>query len=94
MLDWPYSTIEIAESPPDAVDQVISLASDERLLSTIRQRNVTQMYRRHDWRYRIRDIHDSFGLTMSGGLRKELSQLEVLGESGESLSSESLKAGR
>ena len=59
---------------------IAELASNATLLRTIRPRNVIEMCRRHDWRYRIRDIYQHFNLKLPTLLVEELKALEQLTE--------------
>ncbi len=76
MFDWPNALVDLPDRPSEATDFVKSLACDESFLRVTRTRNVFEMCRRHDWRYRIRDIYDHFNLSLSEGLKAEIIALE------------------
>jgi hypothetical protein len=78
MFDWPGSTIELPDDPQKAAETIEELAANSVLLKAVRARNVVEMCRRHDWRYRIRDIYQHFGLRLPGPLTEELAALEQL----------------
>jgi hypothetical protein len=78
MLGWPNSSIELPDSPAEAVEAIKGIASDADFLGRTRAQNVSQMCRRHDWRYRIRDIYDHFHMEIPQRLKMELLELEGL----------------
>jgi hypothetical protein len=78
MFCWPNALLEIPDSPKEASAMIAALASDINFLQKTRVRNVLEMCRRHDWRYRIRDIFVHFNLQLPMLLTKELSSLDRL----------------
>jgi hypothetical protein len=80
MLCWPDATIDLPDRPIEAAMKIMDLASDGDFLSTTRSRNVIEMCRRHDWRYRMRDIYQYFQLKLPPLLTDELSALEGLAD--------------
>jgi hypothetical protein len=80
MLCWPEATIELPDDAREAPAIIMALASDTTFLHTTRLRNVIEMCRRHDWRYRIRDIYNRFDLELPPALRSELAMLKDLPE--------------
>jgi hypothetical protein len=77
LFPWPDATLELPDSPAAAVDFVTTLATDARFLTAARRRNVLEMYRRHDWRYRIRDVFRHFDLPLPDRLQAELAELDM-----------------
>lgn len=80
MFGWPNALIEVPGAPAEAVDFVKAVLSDTKFVCETRRRNVVEMCRRHDWRYRIRDIYQHFQLSLPERLKTELVALEVLTE--------------
>jgi hypothetical protein len=80
MLCWPDATIELSDDATKAPAVITALASDAKFLESARLRNAVEMCRRHDWRYRIRDIFNQFNLALPPALRSELALLEDLPE--------------
>ena len=78
MFDWPNALIDLADRPSDAADFIKSLACDASFLRETRTRNVIEMCRRHDWRYRIQNIYKHFDLSLSESLNAEIIALEEL----------------
>jgi hypothetical protein len=78
LFDWPDATIELSDDPAEAAEEIASLAKRTDFLAEVRRRNVVQMCRRHDWRYRLRDVYNHFGLSQPERLTVELSQLDAL----------------
>ena len=65
MFDWPNALIELPDIPSEATDLIQTLLSDAEFLQEVRKRNVLEMCRQHDWRYRIRDIYAQFDLCVA-----------------------------
>jgi hypothetical protein len=78
MFFWPDATIDLPDDPLAAPQAIEELASELPLLRSIRARNVLEMSRHHDWRYRIRDIYQHFGMDLPSPLTRELLALEQL----------------
>jgi hypothetical protein len=53
LLNWPDAIIELPDEPSEAVEKINQLHMDAERLARIRERNVLETRRRHDWRYRI-----------------------------------------
>lgn len=53
LLDWPDSTIELPADPAHAIEFLRMLCADKSRLASIRERNVAEVRKRHDWRNRI-----------------------------------------
>lgn len=80
---WTDSTIELPESPADAVPFLESLLADTSRLDAIHRRNHREARRRHDWRHRLRDMFLSLGLPLPERLRAELAVLSTAHAPGE-----------
>jgi hypothetical protein len=73
---WPDALIELPDSPADAVSMIHEIVSDSPFLEKVRQRNVIEMCKRHDWRYRLNEIYQHFNLPPPPLLNRELSLLK------------------
>jgi hypothetical protein len=80
MFCWPDALIDLPNSPAEASAMILALASDANFLQTTRARNVAEMSRRHDWRYRMREIYRYFNLKLPLPLIQELASLKLLTE--------------
>ena len=78
MFDWPNALIELPDAPSKAAELISALAGDAQFLEETRRRNVIEMCRRHDWRYRVRDICERFHLSLSDRLKAEIMALKEL----------------
>jgi hypothetical protein len=77
LFDWPDATLELPDDRTESTRIIAALAADDAFLKVTRRRNVIEMFRRHDWRYRIRDIFRHFDLPLPRRLTSELAQLET-----------------
>ncbi len=75
-FNWPDATIKLPESPADALAYLESLLDDRDRLSAIHVRNHAEAWRRHDWRYRFRDMFRHLNLPLPARLLAELGVLE------------------
>jgi hypothetical protein len=73
---WPDATIGLPDSPRDAPAFLEDLLEDTHRLNEIHQRNHMEAWRRHDWRYRIRDMLGYFQLPLPAPLVAQLSMLD------------------
>jgi hypothetical protein len=78
MFPWSDALIEVPDSPSGAVEMMKSLLSKPNFIHETRRQNVVEMCRRHDWRYRIRDIYRRVELPLPESLTAELNALEAL----------------
>ena len=78
MFPWPNATIEVPDDPARAVALITELLEDPGFIADTRARNVAEMCRRHDWRYRIRDIYKHLQLPEPELLKRELQALDSL----------------
>jgi hypothetical protein len=78
MFSWENALIELSDDPEESAAMIATLAGDDKLLESLRVKNVIEMCRLHDWRYRIRDIYKHFGLTQPLSLRDSLVSLNRL----------------
>jgi hypothetical protein len=78
MFDWPNALIDLPNQPSESTEFIKSLACDASFLQETRTRNVIEMCRRHDWRYRIRDIYQHFELSLPESLTAEIIALQIL----------------
>jgi hypothetical protein len=75
MFPWPDALIDLPDDPSRAVEFITSLLSEPNFIAETRNRNVAEMCRRHDWRYRIRDIYQQLQLPLPESLKCELQAL-------------------
>lgn len=75
LMDWPEATIELPADPGETIALVEAVLSDEAGLRVRRRRNAIEALRRHDTRYRLRDLVDDLDLGLSDTLRAELAAL-------------------
>jgi hypothetical protein len=80
MLSWPGATVELADDPARAVEEVQALLSREDDLAVQRAANVRNMLLRHDWRHRIRRMCELFGLPVPQALEEDLARLRILAD--------------
>jgi hypothetical protein len=76
MLDWKNATTELPDDPVAAAELIACIASDDALQRETRHKNVAEMRRRHDWRYRISEIYQHFELDLPPQLVSELAALK------------------
>ena len=72
---WPDATIELPDTPGEALEFVEALLQDESRMNAIHLRNHAEALARHDWRYRIRDMLVHLGLPLPDRLQQELDML-------------------
>lgn len=80
MLGWPDATIELADAPQDAGEQLQQLLARDDALQAQRRRNVREVLLRHDWRHRIVDLCGHFGLPTPPALGEDLQRVRSLAE--------------
>ncbi|MBY8977770.1 hypothetical protein KHP62_18295 [Rhodobacteraceae bacterium NNCM2] len=76
-MDWPDSMIELGEDPAEAIAEVEGVLADEQGLCHRRRRNVVEALRRHDTRYRLRDLLLDLGLEVPVRLQEGLDALST-----------------
>jgi glycosyl transferase family 1 len=75
MFDWEDALIDLPPDPEKAADSLLALLDNTERLRRAHARNYTNMLRKHDWRYRIKDILQIADCAPSGRLRDELAEL-------------------
>lgn len=75
-FDWPDATITLPDSPADSVTFLEGLLADSRRLAEIHRRNHEEAWKRHDWRYRVRDMLGRLELSLPPTLARELELLQ------------------
>ena len=78
MLCWPGATVELADDPQDAGEQLHQLLARDDELHAQRRRNVREVLLRHDWRHRIAELCGHFGLPVPPALREDLQRVQAL----------------
>ncbi|MEM7176094.1 MAG: hypothetical protein AAF503_00190 [Pseudomonadota bacterium] len=74
-MDWPESALDLPETPADAIAFVEQVLSDPVGLARRRRRNVIEALRRHDTRYRLRDLLTDLGVQVPDSLVAGLDSL-------------------
>jgi hypothetical protein len=80
MLCWPGATVELAEDPGEAGQQVLDLLARNDELAAQRRSNVRHMLLHHDWRDRIRRLCELFALPVPAALDEDLGRVRALAE--------------
>jgi len=80
MLCWPDATVELADAPQDAAEQLQQLLAGDDALLAQRRRNVREVLLRHDWRHRINDLCGHFDLPTPPALGEDLQRVRTLAE--------------
>jgi hypothetical protein len=75
MLSWPEATFELSENASEAVNQIEDLVSDATLLDQRRHVNLAEVRKRHDLRWRLKEIMETLGLELPNELRRDLDAL-------------------
>ena len=78
MLFWPGATIELAEDPQAAADELVMLLSRNEEMELQRQVNIFHMLSQHDWRHRIEALCRTLNLPLPAALRDDLARLQEL----------------
>jgi hypothetical protein len=78
MFCWQNALIELSNDPKESTAMIAAFASDANFLEATRVRNVIEMCRLHDWRYRIRDVYEHFNLKQPLALKDSLVSLDRL----------------
>jgi len=78
MLCWDGATLELADDPAAAVEQLQHLLDDEDALEAQRRRNVRETLLRHDWRHRLVDLCAHFGLPEPAALLEDRQRVQAL----------------
>lgn len=80
MLCWPEATVELADDPHEAGDQLQHLLAHDDDLKAARMRNVREVLLRHDWRHRIADLCVHFQLPLPSTLVDDRQRLVALAQ--------------
>lgn len=80
MLAWPGATVELADDPREATEQVVELLSRGDALEVQRRRNVRETLLRHDWRHRIVELCGLVGLPVPDALRADVERVRALAD--------------
>jgi hypothetical protein len=78
MLFWPGATVELADDPRQAGEEVLDLLRRNDELAAQRRSNIRHAILRHDWRDRIRSMCGLFGLPQPPALVEDLERLQAL----------------
>jgi len=80
MLFWPGATVELADDPCQAGEEVLDLLARNDELAAQRRSNIRNMLLHHDWRHRIRSMCGFFGLPVPSALDEDLGRVRALAE--------------
>lgn len=75
LMDWENSTYEIPDHPSEWVPFIEALLDDQATLLENSRRNYRECLLRHDWRYRLRDMFKTVGLSVPERLETEIAYL-------------------
>jgi Glycosyl transferases group 1 len=78
MLGWPGATVELADDPRTAGEQLEALMRQGDALSEQGRRNTREVLQRHDWRRRIGELCAHFGLPRPAALDEDLERVDAL----------------
>jgi hypothetical protein len=78
MLFWPGATIELADDPQRAGEELLELFARDDELAAQRRSNVRHMLLHHDWRDRIRQMCRLFEMAVPSELHEDLGRLQAL----------------
>ncbi len=78
MLAWPGATLELADEPAAAADQLVALLARNDELQAQRRSNIFHTLSQHDWRYRIAEMCAKFALPEPPALGGDLARLQEL----------------
>ncbi len=77
LLDWENSTIELPSDGEEAVEQIKELLKYPDRLGEISKRNYEQNLRRHDWRWRIKQMLELLKTPVPTKLNAQLQEIEA-----------------
>lgn len=80
LFGWPDVVIPNPEDPAKIIDLYQELESDPVRVNRIRQRNVAESLRRHDWAYRWKTVLDTLGMESTPALQERLQRLSSLAD--------------
>lgn len=80
MLFWPGATIELADDPRRATEELLDLLSRDDEFAPQRRSNIRHMLLHHDWRHRIGRMCQLFELPVPAALDADLGRVRALAE--------------
>lgn len=80
MLAWPGATLELADDPVAAGEQLLDLFARNDALRAQRRTNIREMLLRHDWRHRIVDLCRLFKLPVPPALAADVGRVRALAD--------------
>jgi hypothetical protein len=83
-FDWPDATIPVPWEPDDMRRILADLDAQPERIARVRQNNVVNSLRRHDWVHRWVQVLDTVGLAPTPAVQARLSRLERLAQMAES----------
>lgn len=81
LFGWPDVVIPNPEDPSKIIDLYQELEADPVRINRIRQRNIVESLRRHDWAYRWKTMLDILGMEPTLALTERLQRLADLADS-------------
>src|SRR5712691_6872974 len=77
-FDWPDAVIRLPFDSPDVGRVLVELDEDPPRLERIRQANVCNAARRHDWVHRLRAVFDTLGVPTTEAMLAREKRLQAL----------------
>jgi hypothetical protein len=78
MLFWDDATVELSDDAAVAVEEVEAILRNFSNFLEVRRESVTNLIAPHDWRYRISQLSEMWGIKMGGELKSDLIGLGAL----------------
>lgn len=83
LFDWPDAVIRVPADPADARSLMKELDSQQARMDRVRQINIVQSLRRHDWAYRWEAMLSAAAIAPSAKLKDRLNRLRHLADMAE-----------
>ncbi len=81
MLFWDNATVELADEPEKAYEEILDLLHRNDDLHGQRRQNIRHIIEHHDWRYRIKTMCERFDWPTPLALTADIEQLQLLARS-------------
>ncbi|RFO98001.1 glycosyltransferase family 1 protein [Rhodoferax lacus] len=76
MLSWENSTIELSDNANEAIEELDNILENEELYALQRMSNTYHVMTKHDWRFRLNDLGNSFQLSFNQHLLRDIEIVE------------------
>jgi hypothetical protein len=77
-FDWPDAVVPMPFDAPQIGEVLAQLDREPQRVARIRQENMFQAARRHDWLHRLQNVFEKLGLPMTEGMLAREAKLETL----------------